>query len=65
MKPVILEGEIPSPANPPSGCPFHPRCPYAQEVCKHDIPEWKEYRPGHFAACHFADTLSLKGAVKS
>jgi peptide/nickel transport system ATP-binding protein len=65
MKPVILEGEIPSPANPPSGCPFHPRCPYVQDVCKHDVPEWKEYRPGHFAACHFADTLSLKGAVKS
>ena len=65
MKPVILEGEIPSPANPPSGCPFHPRCPYAQDVCKQETPEWKEYRPGHFAACHFADTLSLKGAVKS
>ena len=65
MKPVILEGEIPSPANPPSGCPFHPRCPYAQDVCRQEIPEWKEYRPGHFAACHFADTLSLKGAVKS
>ena len=65
MKPVILEGEIPSPANPPSGCPFHPRCPYVQDVCKHEVPEWKAYRPGHFAACHFADTLSLKGAVKS
>jgi peptide/nickel transport system ATP-binding protein len=65
MKPVILEGEIPSPANPPTGCHFHPRCPYAQEVCKRDTPEWKEYRPGHFAACHFADTLSLKGALKA
>jgi peptide/nickel transport system ATP-binding protein len=65
MKPVILEGEIPSPVNPPSGCHFHPRCPYAQAVCKQDVPEWKEYRPGHFAACHFADQLTLKGAVKS
>lgn len=65
MKPVILEGEIPSPANPPTGCHFHPRCPYAQEMCKREIPEWKEYRPGHFAACHFADTLSLKGALKA
>ena len=65
MKPVILEGEIPSPANPPSGCPFHPRCPYAQAVCKEEMPAWKEHRPGHFAACHFADQLSLKGAVKS
>ncbi|HJS20817.1 MAG TPA: oligopeptide/dipeptide ABC transporter ATP-binding protein [Anaerolineales bacterium] len=65
MKPVILEGEIPSPVNPPSGCPFHPRCHYAQAVCSQDIPEWKEYRPGHFAACHFADQLSLKGAIES
>ena len=65
MKPVILKGEIPSPANPPTGCHFHPRCPFAQEVCKSETPEWKEYRPGHFAACHFADSLSLKGALKS
>ncbi len=65
MKPVILEGEIPSPANPPTGCHFHPRCPYAQAVCKSDVPEWKEYKPGHFAACHFADQLTLKGAVKT
>ena len=64
MKPVILEGEIPSPANPPTGCHFHPRCPFAQERCKNETPEWKEYKPGHFAACHFADTLSLKGALK-
>lgn len=65
MKPVILEGEIPSPANPPTGCPFHPRCPYAQAVCQEEMPALKEYRPGHFAACHFADELSLKGALKS
>jgi peptide/nickel transport system ATP-binding protein len=65
MNPVILEGEIPSPANPPTGCHFHPRCPYAQAVCKSETPEWKEYRPQHFAACHFADTLSLKGALKT
>jgi peptide/nickel transport system ATP-binding protein len=65
MKPIILEGEIPSPANPPSGCPFHPRCPYAQEVCKQEMPALKEHKPGRFAACHFADQLSLKGALKS
>jgi peptide/nickel transport system ATP-binding protein len=65
MQPVSLKGEIPSPANPPTGCPFHPRCPYAQAVCKEDVPEWKEYRPGHFAACHFADQLTLKGAIKT
>jgi peptide/nickel transport system ATP-binding protein len=65
MKPVILEGEIPNPANPPAGCTFHPRCAYAQETCKHQVPEWKEYQPGHFAACHFADTLALKGAARA
>jgi peptide/nickel transport system ATP-binding protein len=65
MKPVMLQGEIPSPANPPSGCAFHPRCPFAQAICQTDVPAWKEYRPGHFAACHFAGQLELKGALKS
>lgn len=65
MKPMILEGEIPSPANPPSGCHFHPRCQYAQAICKTDVPAFKEYLPGQFAACHFADQLQLKGALKS
>lgn len=65
MKPKILEGEIPSPANPPSGCHFHPRCPYMQAICKEQVPEFKEYRPGQFAACHFADQLHLQGALKS
>ncbi len=49
---IKLEGDIPSPANPPKGCRFHTRCPYATEVCRHVIPEYKEYEPGHFAACH-------------
>lgn len=62
MKPILLEGEIPSPANPPTGCHFHPRCPYVQDICKRETPEWKEHHPGRFAACHFADTLTLKGA---
>jgi oligopeptide/dipeptide ABC transporter ATP-binding protein len=65
MKPVNLKGEIPSPANPPTGCPFHPRCPYVQDVCKQEMPALREYSPGHLAACHFADQLSLKGAAKS
>ncbi|HZQ08413.1 MAG TPA: oligopeptide/dipeptide ABC transporter ATP-binding protein, partial [Anaerolineae bacterium] len=65
MKPVILEGEIPSPANPPSGCHFHPRCPYVQQICKEQTPALLEYRPGQFAACHFADQLQLQGALKS
>jgi len=61
MHPVMLTGEIPSPVNPPSGCYFHPRCHYAEAVCGVETPEWKEYKPGHFAACHFADRLSLRG----
>ncbi len=65
MQPKILEGEIPSPANPPRGCHFHPRCAYAQEICKTTVPEFKEYKPGQFAACHFADQLQLQGALKS
>ena len=49
---IKLEGDIPSPANPPKGCRFHTRCPYAKEICKHVIPEYRECEPGHFAACH-------------
>ena len=49
---IKLEGDIPSPANPPKGCRFHTRCPYAKEVCKHITPEYREYGEGHFAACH-------------
>lgn len=51
-KRIKLEGDIPSPANPPKGCRFHTRCPYATEVCKHVVPEYREYEPGHFTACH-------------
>ena len=52
MERIKLEGDIPSPANPPKGCKFHTRCPYAKEVCKHVPPEYRECEPGHFAACH-------------
>ena len=48
----ILEGDIPSPINPPDGCKFHTRCKYCTEICKHQIPEWREAAPNHFAACH-------------
>jgi oligopeptide/dipeptide ABC transporter ATP-binding protein len=61
MVPVHLEGEIPSPVNPPSGCRFHTRCPYVQDLCKTDMPQWKEIEKGRFIACHFADSLTLKG----
>lgn len=64
MDPIKLTGEIPSPINPPAGCTFHPRCIYAQPICSQDIPEWKEYSAGHFAACHFAGELTLKGAAR-
>ncbi len=47
----IIKGEIPSPINPPSGCVFHPRCPIAVAECKKDVPEFREIRPGHWAAC--------------
>ncbi len=62
MNPVRLDGEIPSPINPPSGCRFHTRCPYVQDKCKTDIPKWEEIGENHFVACHFANTLTLKGA---
>ncbi len=63
MTPVSLKGEIPSPVNPPSGCRFHTRCLYVQDKCKTEIPQWREIEDGHFVACHFADTLALKGVT--
>ena len=51
---VILEGDIPSPANPPPGCVFNTRCPIAQERCVSEVPEWRELGTNHWAACHFA-----------
>jgi oligopeptide transport system ATP-binding protein len=52
---VILEGDIPSPANPPPGCPFNTRCPVAQDRCSAEVPEWRELESGHWVACHFAE----------
>jgi peptide/nickel transport system ATP-binding protein/oligopeptide transport system ATP-binding protein len=56
-KRLILHGEIPSAANPPRGCHFHPRCPYAHGICQTDYPPLIEQVPGHFAACHFSDEV--------
>jgi len=52
MDRVILQGDIPSPANPPQGCKFHTRCPDCMEMCKTKIPEYKDYGSGHYCACH-------------
>lgn len=58
---IVLQGDVPNPANPPPGCPFHPRCRYAQDICKRDTPPLREVQPNHLAACHFADSLGLVG----
>jgi oligopeptide transport system ATP-binding protein len=50
---IILPGEVPSPINPPGGCRFHPRCPYAKEICRTEKPAFEEAKPGHFVSCHF------------
>ncbi len=60
-RPIKLPGEVASPINPPSGCYFHPRCRYAKEICKTEIPPLKEVKPEHYAACHFAGELDLRG----
>ena len=54
---MILVGDVPSPVNPPSGCRFNPRCPYAEDKCRTDEPQLLEVRTGHFAACHFWDEV--------
>ena len=61
MERIILPGEVANPANPPSGCYFHPRCRYAQDICREQAPPWEEVTPGHFSACHFAGELELAG----
>ena len=55
MNRIVLKGDIPSPANPPSGCRFHTRCPYATERCAAEVPQYREYGDGHFAACHLLE----------
>jgi peptide/nickel transport system ATP-binding protein len=60
-RPIKLPGEVASPANPPSGCYFHPRCRYAQEICSEERPPLRDIGNEHYAACHFAEELELAG----
>jgi peptide/nickel transport system ATP-binding protein len=59
---VILTGEVASPANPPSGCYFHPRCPFATDRCRKEAPQLEEIGPGRMVSCHRAQELDLAGA---
>jgi peptide/nickel transport system ATP-binding protein len=63
IRPKPLSGDVPSPADPPSGCFFHPRCPYVQPICTTETPPLREVGQGHRSACHFADALPLAGAT--
>jgi peptide/nickel transport system ATP-binding protein len=60
---VELQGEVPSPANPPPGCYFHPRCPHAVDRCRTEAPVLREISPGHLVSCHRADELTLSGVA--
>ncbi|HET8680070.1 MAG TPA: dipeptide ABC transporter ATP-binding protein [bacterium] len=60
---IELKGEVPSPADPPSGCYFHPRCPHAVDLCRTQTPVLREISPGHFVSCHRADELQLRGVA--
>ena len=62
-KRVLLTGEVANPANPPSGCYFHPRCNYCIDICRTQEPAFEEITPGHWAKCHRARELKLQGAV--
>jgi peptide/nickel transport system ATP-binding protein len=57
---ILLEGDVPSPVNPPSGCYFHPRCRYAKEICSQEPPLYRDLGGEHFVTCHFADALRLQ-----
>jgi len=57
---IILSGDVPSPLKAPTGCHFHPRCPYAEDICRSEPPKYQDHGGGHFVACHLADSLDLR-----
>ena len=61
---TVLEGEVASPANPPTGCYFHPRCPHAVDICRTEDPVLEEIAPEHFVRCHRAKELELPGLTQ-
>lgn len=61
---IVLQGEVANPANPPSGCYFHPRCEYAADICRTENPVLEEIEPGHWVSCHRANDLELPGLVQ-
>ena len=63
-RPLKLPGDVPSPANPPSGCYFHPRCRYAQDLCKQERPPLRDIGDEHWVARHFAEELQLQGVIR-
>jgi peptide/nickel transport system ATP-binding protein len=63
--PIVLQGEVADPANPPSGCYFHPRCQYGIDRCTTEPPHLREIAPDHFVSCHRAEELSLRGVEET
>jgi len=63
--PIVLEGDVADPANPPSGCYFHPRCRFCIDKCKTETPHLREIAPEHFVSCHLADELNLVGVPEN
>jgi peptide/nickel transport system ATP-binding protein len=58
---ILMQGDVADPANPPTGCYFHPRCRYAEEICRKDAPQFRELKPDHWVSCHRTEELTLRG----